>query len=356
MKFNPLTLETMIGGVSTLDVPHLNIQTSDQAKDFLLSYGYDVTREDDLNRLWTLHRRAVTYIQSELLHEGEQVPELLTDPNQLKEIWNLLIYASTQSSEIQRWACGILKVLHVYVHLENDLFAQHSTYIQEQILRPIQAHIYEDSVYGTTLGPALGDKSIVLKKFEVKPFKTTSSSITKLLAKPEMNAFAIMDKMGVRFITKHLFDVFRVIRYLVENNIICFAHCIPDQSNNTLYPLNLFFEVVEGLTRDRFYPPEEIDRLLLEKVQRNDNRAEYNEKFNAFTSLDYRFLKFITRSLIRVNFKDGETPKTLSFFYPFEVQIVDYETYLKNLSGPASHERYKERQIKRARLRVLGRE
>lgn len=354
MRFDPISFESMIGGLSTLDIPRINIQTAEQAKEFILSYGYDVNKEEDVSKLWSYHRRAINYIQSELLREGETIPEVLVEPNQLKDIWNLFIYASTQNSQLQKWACGLLKVMHIFVHLENDLFAQYSTEIQEQLLKPIRTHVHEDPILGSILGPALGQNSIQLKKYEEKAFKTTTSSVTKLLAKPELVAFTLMDKVGVRFITKHLVDVFRVLRYLIEHNLVNFAHNIADQSINTVYPLNLFLEVMESLNLNQQYTSEEIDARLFEKLEKEKDRAVYKEKFNSFTSEEYRFLKFITRRLVRVTFKNGDQPHTLNFFYPFEVQIVNYDYYLKNLQGPASHDKYKERQVRRARARVFG--
>ncbi|MEO0336794.1 MAG: hypothetical protein AAF202_10385 [Pseudomonadota bacterium] len=74
---------------------------------------------------------------------------------------------------------------------------------------------------------------------------------------------------------------------------------------------------------------------------------------NQFSSQDYRFIKFITRKLIRIP-AGNEESSPFSFFYPYEVQIVDYETYLQNLSGGASHAEYKKRQKRKARMRVLG--
>src|SRR6185437_15522362 len=167
----------MIGGVSVLDVPYFSIQSREQAINFLQTYGYDITNADVLQKLWSYHRKAVTYIQNELLREGETITPKLADPNELGDITNLYIMASTRDNELQRWAGGILKVIHIFVHLENDLFAQFSTEIQDQILKPIQSHIYEDPVIGTTLGPALGPKSIVLKKVDIKSFKGSVSSV-----------------------------------------------------------------------------------------------------------------------------------------------------------------------------------
>lgn len=353
-KFDYLTLESMIGGLSTLDIPYISIQSREQGRQFIQAYGYDIEKEEDLQRLWAYHRKAVTFMQNELLKSNEVLPHKLVDKNELGHITNLLIIASTRGNELQKWACALLKIIHTFVHLENDLFAQYSAEIQDQILQPIQAHIHEDSIIGTTLGSSLGPKSIVLKKFEVKSFKTSSSAVTKLLAKSELVAFGLLDKIGVRIVTKHLFDVFRVLKYFHEHNIVSFPHNVAGQSNNTLFPLNLFFETIESLLQDNDYTNEEIDRMLHERNSMHSERAAYHEKRNTFSSHDYKFVKFITRRLVRLNVGHKEKPSALTFFYPYEVQVVDYETYLKNMTGEGSHEKYKERQIRRARARILG--
>ena len=353
-QFERNALESMVGGLSVMDIPHISVQSRDEAKQFLIAYGYDIDNDEDLAKLWSYHRKAVTFVQSELLTADEVVPAKLSDPKELGDITNLLIIASTRGNDLQKWACGIIKVIHTFVHLENDLFNQYSSEIQDQILKPIQAHIHEDSVIGTTLGPALGPESIVLKKFEIKSFKTTTSSITKLLAKSDLVAFTLLDKLGVRIVTKHLFDVFRVLKYFLDNNIVSFPHNVPDQSGNTLYPLNLLFETLETLSSQHNYSSDEIDKILLKRLSENEDRAEFKKKINNFSSQEFKFVKFITRRLVKLNIKSQDKPHQMTFFYPYEIQIVDYETHLKNNSGPASHEAYKSRQLHKARRRVLG--
>ena len=353
-SFDPIMIESLVGGVSSLVIPRLNIQSIKQGREFVRAYGYDLDDEGDVERLWGYHRRAVTYIQTELMEEGEDFPSVLSDPAELNDLCYLLIYASTKDAKagsIQKWACATLKVIHVLVHLDNDLFTKFSTDIQEQIMKPIQAHIYEDPIRGATLGKPSSGECIALKKFALKPFKRSDSSVTKLLAKPDAVVFTLLDKMGVRFITKHLFDAFRVMRYLLQNNLISFPHNIPDQSNNTLYPANIFMEVMETLTQGSEFKPDQVDELLHAKLKEASERAEYNLKENKFSGANYKFLKFITRRLIRVKTDEGSE---LSFFYPFEIQIMDYETYLDSLSGETSHEEYKARQKNKARSRVLG--
>jgi uncharacterized protein (TIGR04562 family) len=127
---------------------------------------------------------------------------------------------------------------------------------------------------------------------------------------------------------------------------------IPNQSNNTLYPVNIFLDVMEGLPRLAEMEPADIDKRLADRLATDNSRAKFLEKHNMFTDREYRFIKFITRQLVRVT--HPETQKSFSFFFPYEVQILDYERYLRSLSGPASHEEYKARQRGRARDRVFG--
>ena len=347
-QFDPSQLRVLVGGLSSMDLPQLNIKSKERALSFIRSYGYDLNRDEDLKKLWSYHSRSVTYIKSELLEEDQKFPEEISDPNKLEELSQLLIYASQKEEPLQRWACASLKVMHILVHLDNDLFSRFSTQIQEQILRPIQDHIVETPMTGVSLGTTSSECSVPLKKFSIKSFKRSGSSVTKLLAKPNEVAFRLLDKVGVRFVTKSVFDSFRVMKYLLENDIVNSAHIIPQESNNTIYPLELFFKVMEDKPKD--INGEEIETYLKKHQQDSPNEFHYLRKENTFTNSNYHFIKWIGRRLIHI----GEGKDKMSFFYPFEIQVIDYENYLQSLNGPSSHDEYKQRQKKRARLRILG--
>lgn len=353
-------LDCVVGGVSALDIPRLNVQTHEEARQFTLAYGYDVNDPVALEELWAMHRRAVALIKEQLLDQGESIPERLYDPAQLKELSDLLIIASStdpKERDLQRWACAILRVMHVYVHLRNDLFSAFRDEIQAQILKPLQDSILHDDMAGSTiLGPSSPDGGIKLAKFEIKPFKTTASSVIKLLARPERVALTLLDKLGVRFVTRSVHDSFRVIRFLVDNHIMSYPHIIPDQSSNTLYPVNLFMEVMNELKGRGELPSERIQELLKERLESSRSRAEFRERENEFSGPEYRFVKFINRKLITVALGAVESQRAFRFFYPFEIQVMDYETYVRNLTGPMAHDEYKNRQRRRARDRVLNNE
>lgn len=356
--FQDQILECVFGGVSALNISRLDIHDLKQAHEFVKAYGYDLSRTEDQNRAWEIHQRAITFMTEKILGPGEEIPLALVQREQLKDIGYLLVYASTQQHEnnsIQKWSCALLRVMHVIVHLSHDLFSFFVDEIQNQVFSPIQEYISKDPVMGTILGTGSSREIIKLHRFEMKTLKSTNSSIIKMLAKPSALAFTLFDKLGVRFVTHNIFDSFRVVRFLVDHHLISFPNIVPQQSNNSLYPLDLFFEVLDEI-QGQILENDQINALLMKRLDQL-NQADLSEKVNDFSGENYRFLKFISRQLIRVDHaKDlaRVNQRDFSFFYPYEVQIMDFNTYLTTISGPEAHDQYKERQRKAARLRVLG--
>lgn len=352
-------LHSVAGGRSAIDTPRLNVQSLEQAASFIQCYGFDLSNPQDLEKIWYYHRRALVLIVEKLGFDIHEVPELLRERKNLGDIRRLLLLASSaEESErrLQRWSCAILRCMHVYVHAENDLFSSFSEEIQSQILTPFQKAIYHD---GTTHKAYLkshregGLDPVELLGFEVKPFKTSSSTVIKLLAKPDALAMKIFDKLGVRFVTRSLFDSFQVIRFLVEENIMSFPHIMPDQSSNNLYPVDMFLSVCKDLMESgKSYSEQELRQVFEERLRTDGGEAQFFRKENFFSGADYRFIKFITRKLIHIQPVGGK--ESFSFFYPFEVQIMDQSAHQAILSGPSEHEAYKERQRLAARKRLFS--
>ncbi|KHD87918.1 MAG: hypothetical protein OM95_11635 [Bdellovibrio sp. ArHS] len=358
--FDSAMLNSVVGGHSAIEIPRLNIHSVEAASSFLLSYGFDVTQESDLEKLWYYHRRALVLMLEKLGFEEKELPEIFRDRRQLGDIRQLLIYASSQDPQnvqLQRWACAIIRCMHVFVHAENDLFSSFSEEIQSQILSPFQECIrYDGTTHRTFLQSSSGSEQILapieLLGFEVKPFKTSSSTVIKLLAKPDALAMKIFDKLGVRFITRNLFDTFQVVRFLVKENVISFPHIMPDQSSNNLYPVNAFMEVCDDLAhRLDTLDEQSIQAAFDQKLSELGDNVQYLRKENFFSGADYKFIKFISRKLIHI--KPQGSKEAFSFFYPFEVQIMDQAAHEKILSGPSEHQAYKERQRTAARKRLF---
>ncbi|WP_413557165.1 TIGR04552 family protein [Bdellovibrio sp. HCB209] len=355
--FDSSILGSVVGGGSAIDIPKLNIHTLDAASAFLLSYGFDVSNHSEVEKLWYYHRRALVLMVEKLGFNDSEIPELFLDHKKLGDIRQLLLYASSSDPdqmELQRWACAILRGIHVFVHAENDLFSSFSEEIQSQILTPFQDAIYHDGTTHQTVLKSTGisPESIELLGFEVKPFKTSSSTVIKLLAKPDALAMKIFDKLGVRFVTKNLFDTFQVVRFLIRENVISFPHIMPDQSSNNLYPVDMFMQVCDELAqRLDTMDDKTIQAAFDQKMTEMGDSVKFLRKENFFSGSDYKFIKFISRKLIHIKPAGGQ--ESFSFFYPFEVQIMDQSAHERILSGPSEHEAYKERQRIAARKRLF---
>lgn len=352
-------LNSVAGGRSAIDTPRLNIKSLEQATSFIQSYGFEYSNPQDQEKIWYYHRRALVLIVEKLGFDLQEIPELLRERKALGDSRRLLLLASSEEESerrLQRWSCAILRCMHVYVHAENDLFSSFSEEIQSQILTPFQKAIYHD---GTTHKASLkslsieGRDPVELLGFELKPFKTSSSTVIKLLAKSDVLALKIFDKLGVRFVTRSLFDSFQVIRFLVEENIMSFPHIMPDQSSNNLYPVDLFVVVCKELmATGKAYSELELKQIFEEKLRSLGEGAQFFRKENFFSGADYRFIKFITRKLVHIQPQAGKEP--FSFFYPFEIQIMDQSAHQAILSGPSEHDAYKERQRLAARKRLFS--
>lgn len=306
-------MSVVAGGQSALDQPRLNIHNIDEADSFLKSYGFDNGKESDRMQLWYFHRRALVLLTQKLKFAVNEIPEAVRIPEKLEDLRNLLIWASSPNDDnLQRWSCAVLRCIHVFIHSESDLFGSFSEEIQKQILSSFeQCIVQEDKLYLRSFKKE-GHSQIELNYFQTKPFKTSSSSVIKLLAKPDAVAMKIFDKVGVRFVTNSIFDSFQVIRFLVDENLMSYPHIMPDQSSNNLYPVDEFVRVCEKLNEKhgnlQTLSAEKIDRLLLSHLNSQKKRGFLNlfRKSNPYSAGDFKYIKFISRKLIRVELVPGK--------------------------------------------------
>lgn len=364
--FDAAMMTSVAGGKSVIDLPRLAVQTEAQAAAFIEAYGFRLEDPKDLNQLWYFYRRALVLIEERLGFKIEEIPEVLRDRKNFEDPRQLLLWASSanpQDRELQKWSCAILRAIHVFVHAENNIFSSFSEEIQKQILTPFQERIFTEGTTGTVYlkapeappgTPHVGEDEIALAGFEIKPFKTSASTVIKLLAKPDAVAMNVLDKLGMRFVTRSVFDTFRVIRFLIEHNLMSFPHIMPDQSTNNLYPAEFFCEVVAEIGRERpRLSDDELEAELRRRLDFAGASLPMLRKENSFSGEDYRFIKFIARKLVRVPMGEGSKREDFSFFFPYEVQILDAASMERHLSGPSDHQKYKDRQRHAARKRLM---
>lgn len=346
------------GGLSILDQSRLHIETLEQAEAFIKSYGFDIQNEIDLKKLWYFHRRAMVLLTERLKFSIDEIPSEIHDKEILEDIRKLLLYASqTTNKKHQRWACAVLRCMHVFVQAETDLFSFFSEEIQRQILAPFEQNVaHEEKMYLRSQNKESTLGRVELVDFQAKPFKTSTSTVIKLLAKPDAIAMRVFDKIGVRFVTKTIFDSFQVIRFLESENLFSIAQIMPDQSSNNMYPVKEFLQVCKKIIDDKLVletmNSEDIDKHLMRRLEKDSTLLGLFKKENPFSSKDFKYIKFISRRMIHI---DPKVPgaKAFNFFYPFEIQIMTEEAFKKIQSGESEHTAYKARQIKAAIKRLF---
>lgn len=351
-------LDVLAGNRSIVDLPGLHLQDEAQASGFLKAYGFDLSIPGDQKKLVYYYRRALVFIIEKLEIPEDSLPPLLLDPEKIEPLTRVLMWASNsfkyeeplaQQAPLRRWSCVMLRVMHAFIHAENDLFHLYSEEIQKQILSPIQDCI---AIEGNEARPYLRwpeapNQAISLEFFEVKPHKASVSSVIKLLSKAETHMINLHDKIGVRFVTRNILDAFRVLQFLVEHHLVGVAHVMAGQTSNNLYPVALFQEFMKVYPNIQDQSPDHIEQALLKFQLDYLNQVETVVKENAFSANNYRFIKFVARRLVRLPENAGQ------FFYPFEIQILTREAYEHTLQGDGDHKKYKQRQLDAAKKRVL---
>jgi uncharacterized protein (TIGR04562 family) len=201
------------------------------------------------------------------------------------------------------------------------------------------------------------------------------------LHKPENVAEDIFDRIGMRFVTKSKLDALRVVKYLKEKMIVIPPNIKPSRSRNTLVDIDDFrAQLSELLSRAERGDLDEAGLVArLEAAAYAPLVAQENPHSSAF----YRAIQFTCRQLIKQrnplygDLKDLKLiarnrqldddvlkaiervdlkylQKEVRFFYPYEVQIVDQQSYHQNEQGKSAHSEYKKAQLQTAMRRVMG--
>jgi len=287
--------------------------------------------------------------------------------------------------EDKLWAEIILKVMHTIIHADKDLRSNYFNIVQTQIFDRFYKYIFRGDNDKLYIGIKGSEDIVQLVDFETKSKKTRESVIIKLLHKAENVAEELFDRVGVRFVTHSRFDTLRVIRFLLEKNIVIPHNNKPSRAINTMIDLPRFREAHQrvikmalrnNLSEDRFVAA--MEREILDC----NLQGETNER-NKFTSKSYQSIQFTCRQLIEyknpflqefnelrriakkldpddnelarrvLNMDISPVARDIRFFYPYEIQIVDNTAFQENSQGDASHQEYKRQQVQSAMKRIF---
>ncbi len=388
-------LDVIVNGQSPLDTKHFITPVNDtkQAEQFLRGYGFDPHDPVSKAELFGNFQESLSFIKKYFLKEGDaqgldlKVPQsiyLITDIIELLKMTN---YKGEEAKELEEklWAEIILKVMHTILHVDKDLRTNYFNIIQTQVFDRFYKVLYRDPEDKLFLGKEKNPNKIPLVDFETKSKKTRESVIIKLLHKPENVAEELFDRIGVRFVTEKRVDTLKVVKFLVDNNVVVPHNIKPSRSINNLYDVEKLRvehkNLIEVAIQEQL--SEEDFQKAFDKTFSNCELVEdVKNKVNPHSLGGYRSIQFTARQLIKytnpfqqqfnklksfARTEDPDSPITekilnmdvsliardIRFFYPFEIQVMDKDLFRINTEGAASHEEYKRAQKISARNRVF---
>lgn len=379
-EFDWAPLKVALEGHSFLDIPRLNLTSRAEARRFMQAYGYDLEDPTVYDEVQRIYYESVAFVRSQLLEPGEEIPPELIKRGHSFDIERVLTLASQSSTE-GRWACAILRVMHIISHLDNDVRLENFQNARAQIFERFDDYI--QPMRGRRWKFGKGPRAIELVRYIKKERKDRNSTIIKLLSKPHAFVEEIYDRIGFRFVTETRMDAFKLVQLMFDLGIISAPNVHPGRSMNTLLPLEILQQVVdstnEHLKTGRLSPRAAVKRLQRLEDINVDGGLLGGGLRNPYSSHWYRAIQFTCRQLITApdpthrfweeikkelgnskSFKASlkKVPIMLrekrTFYYPFEIQIMDKPSYVESIGGRSRHREYKARQRAMARQRVLG--
>lgn len=386
-------LDVMLGGRSAIDTRGglLPVEDLESATKFIEAYGYKAEQPIQAAELLGIYQESMRFIQKYFLKPGNpngyelNIPQTFYELQDIRKLFLFVTERDLKHAERKLWACAILRVMHTICHLDKDIRADYLPTIQQQVFDRFYKVVQnvEDRIY---LGDPKDPSPIELVYFHTKPRKARDSQILKLLHKQENVAEDIYDQVGVRFVTRSRMDSLRVLKFLRDRNLVIPGNVKPSRSRNALVDPFLYRrvwrEVRSQVEKDHLRTPGEIDAYIEKRLQEQPKEAKIAGTPNPFSSENYTAIQFTCRQLIKYRnpiYDDVKKLKSMavangtedlkkiaervdigllnrehSFFYPFEVQIMDARGYEEAQSGLAAHKTYKAAQIEVAALRVLG--
>jgi uncharacterized protein (TIGR04552 family) len=313
------SVRLLLRGDSVIDWHRLNYADHAEVDRFLRLNEFDPENDEEMARLEDTRSDAVEYLSRAF---AMAIPDEVAGDLPARD---LFLVASSHGPH-QKWACVVLKVMHIIHHINGRAGLLKMSVSDEIIFREIELKVMQVVEQLRAAGAPLTEW-----EWSRKP---RDSQITKLLAKRSTLAANIYDKLRFRLIVPTPDDLVPMIGTLTRQ-LIPFNYVIPGESVNQLVDL-------EQLSADR-----------LEANARAPSENPYNE----FSGPEYRIINFVADLPLRIERLVPHTeipPGTAHVVFVLtEFQLADKATALRNESGASSHEAYKARQNERVRMRLF---
>jgi uncharacterized protein (TIGR04552 family) len=322
----------LLRGDSVVDWHRLAFADHADVDRFLRLNEFDPESDDETARLEDIRADAVDFL-TRVYHLP--IPDDIAEEVPAKD---LFLIASKDGNH-QKWACVVLKLMHIIHHAAGRQAMISLAVSDEVINRHIEMkvlHVVEE----------LRAAGAPIAEFEWSR-KPRDSLITKLLAKRSTLAANIYDKLRFRLIVPTYQDLVPVLA-LLSRQLIPFNYVVPGESVNQLVDLGQVLESTDHL------------RDVSENLQRDPSGQRRPLPLNEFSGPEYRIINFVADIPLRLQrlIPQAEIQPDQShvIFVLTEFQICDKATAVRNESGQSSHEAYKARQHEKVRVRLLREE
>lgn len=317
----------LLRGDSVIDWHRLSFADHAEVDRFLRLNEFDPESDNEMGWLEDIRADAVDYLSRAF---AMAIPDEVAADLPARD---LFLVASSHGPH-QKWACVVLKVMHIIQHINGRAGLLKISVSDEIIFREIELKVMQVVEQLRAAGAPLAEW-----EWSRKP---RDSQITKLLAKRSTLAANIYDKLRFRLIVPRPSDLVPMIATLTRQ-LIPFNYVVPGES------LNQLVDLAELLRRQEARVAEEDD-----PTTSGMRRAAM---LNEFSGPEYRIVNFVADLPLRVErlLPRAETPAGLTHvvFVLTEFQIADKATAQNNESGASSHEAYKARQHERVRMRLF---
>jgi len=329
-------LRLILRGGSVIDWRRLHFRDADEVEHFLRLNLFDLANPRDERRLRAVLAQAVEYLRSAF---GYRVADSVSNPDDVRQLF-LIASGNAEPRRYRRIACVVLKCMHVVHHLEARELLFRTALREADLAERVDRRV-------TAVARHMVDNGFPVVEFHGN-LKTRSSLMTKLLVKRETVAAQVFDRVRYRVVTRTKDQVPSVLRHLCDA-LFPFNFVVPGQTLNSLLK---FRQVVGQHPR--------AEELVSHLQAPLDLEASDRGKQNEFSGRGYRALNFVVDIPVRIDdILPPEPPQGAEdlgrvVFSLVEFQVMDEDTARHNDQGPAQHDRYKKRQLKRV-LRRLSR-
>lgn len=308
----------MLRGDSVIDWHRLNFHDHAEVDRFLRLNEFDPESEVEMERFEELRSDAVDYLARAF---AMAIPDEVAADLPARD----LFLVASHTGPHQKWACVVLKVMHIIHHINGRQALVKVSVSDEIIFREIEMKVLQ-------VVEQLRAAGAPLTEFEWSR-KPRDSQITKLLAKKSTLAASIYDKLRFRLIVPQHADIVPMLATLARQ-LIPFNYIVPGESVNQLVDLKTVLAADEVNGHDTTEIP-----------------------FNEFSGPEYRIINFIADLPLRlerlVPKHDVDPALSHVVFVLTEFQVCDKASAIRNESGASSHEAYKQRQHERVRMRLF---